>query len=96
VRIRRLVQGVNSAVPANRRLLHVPIIHNQADMGALGEAFKRVLVSRLGEEWWQRKVDLVDQVWTAIEQALACLNLRYELVRIYQDGLRFAAMNCES
>ena len=33
------------------------------------------------------KVDLVDQVWTAIEQALACLNLRYELVRIYQDGL---------
>jgi len=74
-------------VPATRRLLHVPIIHNQADMGALGEAFKRALVSRLGDQWWRLNVDLVDQVWTAIEQALSTLNLRYELVRIYQDGL---------
>jgi hypothetical protein len=74
-------------VPASRRLLHVPIIHTQADMGALGEVFKRALVSRLGEQWWQLNVDLVDQRWTAIDQLLACLNLRYELVRIYQDGL---------
>jgi hypothetical protein len=70
-----------------RRLLNVPIIHTQADMGALGEAFKRALVSRLGEHWWQLNLDVIDQVWTAIEQALDGLNLRYELVRIYQDGL---------
>jgi hypothetical protein len=74
-------------VPANRRLLYVPIIHTQADMGALGEAFKRALVQRLGEQWWELNVNRVEQVWTAIEQSLASLNLRYELVRIYQDGL---------
>lgn len=74
-------------MPANRRLLHVPIIHTQTDMGALGEAFKRALINQLGERGWQLKVDLVEQVWTAIEQALTGLNLRYELVRVYQDGL---------
>jgi hypothetical protein len=74
-------------VPASRRLLHVPIIHTQTDLGALAEGFKRALVSRLGEHWWQLNVDLVEQVWTAIEQTVAGLNLRYELVRIYQDGL---------
>ena len=86
-------------MPASRRLLHIPIIHTQADMGALGEAFRRALVSKLGEAFrralvsklgeqgWQHNVDLVDQVWTAIEKGLAGLNLRYELLRIYQDGL---------
>lgn len=56
-------------------------------MGALGDAFKRALVSKLGEQWWELNLNLVDQVWTAIETTLAGLNLRYELVRIYQDGL---------
>lgn len=56
-------------------------------MGALGAAFKRALVSQLGEQWWELNVDLVEQVWTAIEQELAGLNLRYELMRVYQDGL---------
>jgi hypothetical protein len=74
-------------VAASRRLLHVPIIHTQADMGALGDAFKRVLIGKLGVQWWQLNVNAVDQVWTAIETTLGGLNLRYELVRIYQDGL---------
>jgi hypothetical protein len=51
------------------------------------------LVSRLGEQGWQHNVDLVDQVWTAIEQALAAINLRYELVRVYQTGCRCAVMS---
>lgn len=70
-----------------RRLLYVPIIHNQADMGGLGDAFKHALVAKLGEQWWELNLNLVDQVWTTIEAALAGRNLRYELVRIYQDGL---------
>jgi hypothetical protein len=70
-----------------RRLLHVPIIHNQADMGGLGDAFKRAQVAKLGEQGWELNRNLVDQVWTTIETALAGRNLRYELVRIYQDGL---------
>jgi hypothetical protein len=56
-------------------------------MGGLGDAFKRALVAKLGEQWWELNLNLVDQVWTAIETALAEHNLRYELVRIYQDGL---------
>ena len=75
------------AKTASRRLVHVPIIHNQADMGTLGDAFKHALVDKLGEQWWRRNANLVDSVWTAIEKTLGGLNLRYELVRVYQDGL---------
>jgi hypothetical protein len=74
-------------VPASRRLLHIPIIHTEADMGALAGAFKRALVSKFGERGWELNLNAVDRIWTAIEQNLASLNLRYELVRIYQDGL---------
>jgi hypothetical protein len=56
-------------------------------MGTLGDAFKRALVDQLGEQWWEHNLSVVDAVWTAIEKALAGLNLRYELVRVYQDGL---------
>ncbi len=56
-------------------------------MGTLGDAFKHTLVDQLGEQWWQHNLNLVDSVWTAIERTLGGLNLRYEVVRVYQDGL---------
>jgi hypothetical protein len=73
--------------PATRRLLHVPIIHTQADMGSLGDTFKRALVEKLGEQWWQLNLNLVDRVWSAIETTLDGLSLDYPRVRVYQDGL---------
>ena len=81
-------QGENTlANSQRRRLLHVPIIHNQADMGGLGDALKRALVEKLDEQAWELNQNLMDQVWTTIETVLARRNLRYELVRIYQDGM---------
>jgi hypothetical protein len=56
-------------------------------MGTLGDAFKHALVDQLGEQWWQHKLNLVDSFWTGIEKTLGGLNLRYEVVRVYQDGL---------
>jgi hypothetical protein len=74
-------------VTTQRVLIHIPIIHTPADMGALGEDIKRQLVQRFGERWWQSKVSAVDRFWEDIEAALLGGALPYERIRIYQDGL---------
>jgi hypothetical protein len=74
-------------VTTQRVLIHVPIIHTQADMGTLGERIKRGLVQRFGECWWQSKANLIDRGWDEIEAALVNPDIPYERVRVYQDGL---------
>ncbi|MBZ5629226.1 MAG: hypothetical protein LAO06_10230 [Acidobacteriia bacterium] len=74
--------------PAGRRtLILIPVIHTQADMGALSEPIQRMKVAKLGKKDWQRNLELVNQLWTHIEQTLEGLALPYERVRVYQDGL---------
>ena len=70
-----------------RTLVYFPIVHTQADMGALGESIQRLKVKRLGWRGWARNVTLVDKLWAQIEQAVERLALPYERVRVYQDGL---------
>jgi hypothetical protein len=70
-----------------RTLIYVPIIHTQADMGALGESVRRVTIQKLGKQGWERNVDRVAKLWAEIEQAVDGWNLSYERVRLYQDGL---------
>jgi hypothetical protein len=76
------------ALPSSRRvLICVPIIHTQADMGALNEPIQRLKVKKLGKKIWERNLALVNNFWTEIEQATEHLALPYERVRLYQDGL---------
>lgn len=70
-----------------RVLIQVPIIHTQADMGALGEQIRRRMVEAMGERWWQDNVSSIDRVWDEIEASIFELALPWERVRIYQDGL---------
>jgi len=70
-----------------RKLICVPIIHTQADMGALKEHVKKESLRRLGRTGWKRKVNLVDKFWTEIEKIIDELSLPLSRLRIYQDGL---------
>jgi len=70
-----------------RTLVYIPIVHTQADMGALSEPIRRLKVERLGRRGWERNVNLVDKLWAQIEQAIESLILPYERLRVYQDGL---------
>ncbi|MFZ0889039.1 MAG: hypothetical protein WA005_11345 [Candidatus Binataceae bacterium] len=70
-----------------RTLIHVPIIHTQADMGALGERVKRELVRRFDQDWWDSKAGLIDRAWDEIASALLDRDMPWERVRVYQDGL---------
>lgn len=72
---------------SSRVLICVPIIHTQADMGAMNEPIQRLKVKKLGKRIWERNLELVNNFWTEIEQATENLALFYQRVRVYQDGL---------
>lgn len=70
-----------------RTLIYVPIIHTQTDLGALGESIRRIALGKVGKQSIQRKIELINRVWTEIENTIDRLDLSYESVRLYQDGL---------
>ncbi|MFO7971643.1 MAG: hypothetical protein R6U40_07815 [Desulfobacterales bacterium] len=70
-----------------RTLIYLPIIHTQSDLGALGESIRRIGLRKVGKQSMQRKIELINRVWTEIENAIDRLDLSYESVRLYQDGL---------
>ena len=84
---RKGAAGAKDPESGERALIYIPIIHTQADMGALSEPIQRLKVKRLGRKAWERNVNLVDKLWDQIEEAIESLVLSYERVRIYQDGL---------
>ena len=74
-------------VSLRRRLYYFPIIHTPSDMGALGEAIRKVHVKKAGNQAWRQHLQLVDRLWTQIEECIANLPLPFSRLRLYQDGL---------
>ncbi len=70
-----------------RRLIWVPIVHTQDDMGKLRESVETQYVRRLGKNRWDTHLRTVDAFWTAIRRTIEDLGLDYPRVRLYQDGL---------
>jgi hypothetical protein len=70
-----------------RTLILIPIIHTEADMGALREPIQRMKAAKLGEKSLKRNSEMVNRLWTQIEQTIEGLAISYERVRVYQDGL---------
>ncbi|MBI5250244.1 MAG: hypothetical protein HY912_12180 [Desulfomonile tiedjei] len=79
-------KSVESKSPT-RTLIYIPIIHTQADMGALRDHVKKASLKKLGISGWKRKITLVDKYWTEIDKVIEGLSLPMEGVRIYQDAL---------
>ncbi len=72
---------------AERTLIYVPIIHTQADMGALSRSVRRATIQKLGRQAWERNVDVIGRMWEEIRRAAEGWDLPWEKVRLYQDGL---------
>lgn len=66
-----------------RALIHFPIIHSLQDLGKLGEAVSGTRT----EEQAQKHAALIDNFWSAVEEAVDDLDLDCSRVRLYQDGL---------
>lgn len=72
---------------SDRTLVHIPIIHTLADMGALGASVQRVKEAALGQHVQARNVALVEKLWEQIERVAEQLPISPGKVRVYQDGL---------
>ena len=70
-----------------RTLIHIGIVHTEADMGTLGESIQRATLQRLSFKAWRRKLRAIDKRWTEIEEIVERLLPPRGKVRLYQDGL---------
>jgi hypothetical protein len=70
-----------------RTLLYFPIIHTQEDMGTLGKPIRQSTIHTLGKRGTRQKAKVIDRMWAEIERKIDSLDLSYEKVRLYQDGL---------
>jgi len=70
-----------------RRLIHVPIVHSQIDMGPLQDRVRQAYIEKGGEEAWKASREAVAVFWSAIENAMDRLPLDCTKLRLYQDGL---------
>lgn len=70
-----------------RRIIHVPIVHSQTDLGPIQERVRQAYIENGGEEAWKASREAVAQFWNAVEEAMDHLPLDYTKLRLYQDGL---------
>ena len=70
-----------------RLLVHVPIVHSQADMGSSSDALRQAYIDEKGAEAWEQSRRAIAGFWRALESRIGSLDLDYSRVRLYQDGL---------
>lgn len=70
-----------------RTLILIPIIHTVHDMGSLSAQIKQAYVERYGLSKWDEHLKSIDAIWNEIRHLIELLNLPYQHVRLYQDGL---------
>lgn len=70
-----------------RTLIYIPVVHTQADMGALARSVRSMTVQKLGRRALTRNIDVVGQLWATINAKVRGFKLPWTQVRLYQDGL---------
>ena len=70
-----------------RRLLHVPIVHGNADMGSALSRVRQAYIDDRGEDAWEASRRAIADFWQAIEMGMDNLCLDYTTDLLYQDGL---------
>jgi hypothetical protein len=70
-----------------RRLIWVPIIHTQADLGSMTGPVREAYIRRMGRAQFDRHVKMVADLWLTIRREIDGLDLPWPEVRLYQDGL---------
>ncbi|MCX6143451.1 MAG: hypothetical protein NTZ35_09540 [Ignavibacteriales bacterium] len=70
-----------------RTLIYIPIVHTDADMGAMSESLQQVYVKHYGRRKWTQRTLTVERIWKEIERKILALPLDYTKLKLYQDGL---------
>ena len=87
-----LVGGVEAIV---RKLVYIPVIHTEADMGSLARKVRSITVQKLGLQQWKSNTHVIKQLWDRIRQVIEKLDLQWSNVRVYQDGLPVSGREME-
>jgi len=67
-----------------RRLIYIPIIHTDADMGSLASALNQSTAALCGEERWERHKATASHFWQMVSEYLETLDTK--ILKVYQDG----------
>jgi hypothetical protein len=94
-RPRRLNNPGRNSGASSRTLIYLPIIHTEADMGALKHSVVRATLEKMGRAGLSRKTAATGRLWSEIEQALDGLTISFDRVRLYQDGLPICGRETE-
>lgn len=78
-----------------RRLIYIPVIHSEEDMGSMAGPLREQYVQKFGINKWRQHVKTIDDMWCGIEKKLYALKLDYKKVNIYQDGLPLCGKEIE-
>lgn len=70
-----------------RRLIWIPIVHTEADLGNMAESVRNLYVRKMGRAKWAKHVADIDRIWRQIRAKIDKMHLDYAKVRLYQDGL---------
>jgi hypothetical protein len=81
--------------PQTRTLYYFPIVHTQVDMGRFSGELTQATLMRAGQRGLHRKLQAIDRVWADIRNAIEALELPFERVRVYQDGLPVCGREAE-
>ncbi len=77
------------------RLIYVPVVHSNAEMGSSAAAYKAAFVARFGEVKWRERCAEFDRIWRAIGDAIEALALDLHRVKLYQDSLPVCGKEAE-
>jgi hypothetical protein len=78
-----------------RTLYYFPIVHTQVDMGRFSGELTQATLKMGGQRGLHRKLQAIDQVWVDIRQVIEALDLPFNHVRVYQDGLPVCGREAE-
>lgn len=78
-----------------RRLIYIPVIHSEEDMGSMAGPLKNQYIQQFGIVKWREHIRTVEDMWKGIRQRIGALRLDYKKVKIYQDGLPLCGKELE-
>jgi hypothetical protein len=72
-----------------KKLLYIPIVHNQTDLGSLGDTLSTEGGKKYGASTWQEHLEQVDLSWEKMESEISnrVKEISPDKIKIYQDGL---------
>lgn len=68
-----------------RKLLYIPIIHTETDLGSMASSIEASTAALLGEKRWARHKETIARFWQAVADYLSSIEATN--LKIYQDGL---------